>query len=247
MKFSLNKIFSRLEKIGELVFFPSFCQICRRLLEAPGERVVCRPCLERLKSRRSALCLCCGRFFEAAGESHLCQKCLQSPPPFSVHRSCAKYRKELKDFILLFKYRKFKVLGKELARFANQSLKREEKLWEGVEILIPVPLHARRKRQRGFNQAQVIAEELARLKNIPLEKRILVKIKNIPPQTSLEQEEREKNVRGAFRVNKREKIKGKIVLLIDDVYTTGSTLKECGHALLGEGAKEVRALTIAQA
>lgn len=238
---------ARWGKICELLFFPSFCQVCRALLEAPGEKVVCQACLEKIKTLRISSCLCCGRFFEGAGESHFCQECLESRPPFALHRSCARYKGELKDIILLFKYRQFKVLGKDLARFAFQSLKREESLWWGVEAIIPVPLHPQRERQRGFNQAEIIARELALLKRIPLEKKSLVKIRNVPPQTSLEQKEREKNVRGAFRVVQPERIKEKTVLLVDDVYTTGSTIQECSRELIKAGVKEVRALTIAQA
>lgn len=114
-------------------------------------------------------------------------------------------------------------------------------------MIIPVPLHKKRKKERGFNQAQSIAEELARLKSIEMEEGVLIKVKNVPPQTLLEIEEREKNISGAFRVVREEKIKGKTVLLVDDVYTTGSTVRECSLALRKAGAKEVRALTLAQA
>jgi predicted amidophosphoribosyltransferase len=88
---------------------------------------------------------------------------------------------------------------------------------------------------------------MARLRKIPLETKCLARVKNIPPQTSLEASEREKNVRGAFQVKREEKVSGKIVLLVDDVYTTGSTIRECCLMLKRAGAKEVRALTVAQA
>jgi ComF family protein len=116
-----------------------------------------------------------------------------------------------------------------------------------VEALIPVPLHPKRKSKRGFNQARVLAKELSKLKGLPLEDLVLRKMKNVPPQTSLERDERGKSVRGVYTVLKSEKIQGKTVLLVDDVYTTGSTLKECSRELLRAGAKEVRAITIAQA
>ncbi len=117
----------------------------------------------------------------------------------------------------------------------------------GTEAIIPVPLHPRRKRQRGFNQAQVLAKELARLQGIKLVDGVLVKVKNVPPQTLLQLKERERNVSGAFKTIKGGEIKGKVVLLVDDVYTTGSTIRECSLALKKGGAKEVRALTVAQA
>jgi ComF family protein len=126
-------------------------------------------------------------------------------------------------------------------------LGREEEIWWKVDAIIPVPLHPKRKKKRGFNQAQVIAKELARIKGIELKDQMLLKIKNVPPQTSLRVEERAKNVSGAFGVAEGGKIKGKVVLLVDDVYTTGSTIRECSSVLRKAGVKEVKALTVAQA
>ncbi len=100
---------------------------------------------------------------------------------------------------------------------------------------------------RGFNQAKVIAEELARLRGIKLEEGVLAKVKNVPPQTLLEMDEREENVSGAFRVVDEDRIRGKTIILVDDVYTTGSTVKECSSVLRKAGAKEIRAITVAQA
>ena len=247
MTVSLRRIAARSAKLGELTLFPSFCKVCRCLLETPGERVLCQPCLDKLKPHRASYCLCCGRFLEGAGEPHLCYSCLKKRPPFAIHRSCGLYRAELKDLILLFKYRGYRVLAKPLGRFALESLGREESLWWGVDMIIPVPLHPKRKRQRGFNQAGALAKQLSKQKRILLEDRVLRKMKNVPPQTCLDEEARAANVQGVYAVMRREKIQGKTILLIDDVYTTGSTLKECSRVLLRAGAKEVRAITIAQA
>jgi ComF family protein len=126
-------------------------------------------------------------------------------------------------------------------------LGREERLWWGVEAIIPVPLHPKKKRQRGFNQAQVIAKCLAELMGIELVEKQLAKTRNVPPQTSLELEDRKKNVLGVFRVENGDKVKEKVVLLVDDVYTTGATIRECSRALRGAGVKEVRAVTLARA
>ncbi len=181
------------------------------------------------------------------GEPHFCSDCLETRPPFSLHRSASKYEGKVKDIILLFKYHHYKVLGKELARFAYQVLKEEEELWRKVDALIPVPLHPRKRRKRGFNQALVIAEELEKIKGIQVAQGTLLKIKNVPAQTSLDAEDREKNVIGVFRVAQDDQIKGKRLLLIDDVYTTGATVRECSRVLKKAGAKEVKAITLAQA
>lgn len=244
---SLKKNFLAFSKLAELLFFPSFCKLCSSLLEAPQEKVVCHECWERIKTRIPSHCLCCGRFFGGEGESHFCADCLQKRPPFSLHRSCGRYDGALKDVILLYKYGRLKVLGKKLAHFAHYTLRSEDDLWAEIEAVIPVPLHPKRKRERGFNQAQVVAKELARLRGLKCVEGVLVKVKNVLPQTSLEAGERRKNVRGAFGVKDGKHIEGKKVLLVDDVYTTGATVRECSLALREAGAEDVRALTLAQA
>jgi ComF family protein len=164
-----------------------------------------------------------------------------------VHRSCGLYFGSLKDTIILFKYRGFPVLSKALAEFILQTLGREEPLWWGVDCIVPVPLSSEKQKMRGFNQASELSRELARKKNIELIEGQLIKVRRTPPQTSLEASERRKNLLGAFEVVDSQCIKGKTVLLIDDVFTTGSTLQECSLALERAGALEIRALTLAQA
>ena len=247
MTSSIRDTLAKSAKLFELAVFPSFCKICRILLESPKEKVLCRSCLEKITPHRAPTCPSCGRFFEGAGDPHLCSVCLNEAPPFSMHRSCARYRGALKDTLLLFKYRRFKVLGLNLGEFVAEALKKEEGLWWEVDVIVPVPLHRRRLWERGFNQAEVLARAIGRLRRIPVETRAMRKIRNVPPQTSLEYAERKSNVRDAYRMDKAERIRDKVVLLVDDVYTTGSTLRECAEVLRKAGAKDVRAVTVAQA
>ncbi len=234
-------------RLAELVFFPSLCRRCGRLLDRAGERLVCRDCWEEARPRRSSHCSVCGRFFEGAGESHVCRSCVEARPPYAVHRSCGAYDGALKDIILLFKYRKLSILGRGLAGIAGEALGGDGELWTGVDALVPVPLHPRRKRERGFNQSRVLASELGKIMKVGVCEGALVKVRNAPPQTSLDGRERAGNVRGAYRVAKEECVRGKVLLLADDVYTTGATIGECSRALLEAGAKEVRAVTLARA
>lgn len=237
----------RLARLVELAVFPSFCKTCGMLLDAPRDRVMCRACLDKLAPHRGPSCPSCGRFFEGEGDDHLCGTCLESPPPFSLHRSAGRYRGLLKDAVLLLKYRSSRPLGPELGRFAHDTLKGEEGLWWGTSAVVPVPLHSRRRRERGFNQAEVAAGEVARLAGLPLERKALIKVRNTAAQTSLDQADRAINVKGAYAVAAPVRLRGKALLLVDDVYTTGATLRECASALKKAGAKDVRALTIAQA
>ena len=116
-----------------------------------------------------------------------------------------------------------------------------------VDLIVPVPLHIRRLRERGFNQALLLARELSKQTGIPCEQRSLRKIKDTPFQTALKGRERRKNLKAAFRVKKTEEIEGKSVLLVDDVYTTGTTVNECARTLLEAGAATVGVLTLARA
>ncbi|MFW6132009.1 MAG: ComF family protein [Candidatus Aminicenantaceae bacterium] len=239
---------SSLSKLAELIFFPSFCQICSSLLESNQEKVVCQKCFNKLFSNSlPSYCLYCGRFFDSSIEPHLCSECLNNYPPYSLHRSCGIYEGNLRNVILLFKYRQYKILGKRLAHFAEYVLRDDEKLWWDTDIILPVPLHPKRERQRGFNQAQVIAKELSKRIEIEFLDGCLIKKKNNPPQTYLQAENRRKNVQGVFQVSGKEKLKGRTVLLVDDVFTTGSTIHEGSRVLLESGATEVKALTLAQA
>lgn len=234
-------------KLLELILFPSRCQICSAVLEKAGERVVCRACLDSLKSRSVSFCVCCGRFFGDSVQPRLCGSCLQDKPPYSLHRSCGRYREKLKDMILLFKYRGFRILGKDLSAFMLDSPGSSDEVWWGIDAIVPVPLHPARQRERGYNQAEVLARELAKAKGKAVLNKSLVRIDQRPPQALVEAKNREKNVRGAFAVKSGGRIQGKTILLVDDVFTTGATLEECSRELAGAGAKEVRALTAAQA
>jgi ComF family protein len=117
------------------------------------------------------------------------------------------------------------------------------------DLLLPVPLHTQRLRERGFNQALLLVKELSRRIGIPYEKTILQKKKPTIPQVNLSGVEREKGVKGAFHVNgkKEKELEGKSVLLVDDVYTTGATVNECSKVLLRGGAGRVDVLTLAHA
>ena len=117
---------------------------------------------------------------------------------------------------------------------------------DGIDLLIPVPLHPRRLRERGFNQSLLLARHLSRRLGLPCEAEVLVKVKDTPSQTSLSPAERQRAVRGAFEVMKGERIREKRVLLVDDVFTTGATVNEASRVLLRAGAEEVLVITLAR-
>jgi competence protein ComFC len=236
-----------LAKLVELLVFPSFCRLCAEPLDEPGEKVVCRTCLSKLSPRGGPSCPLCGRFHEGEGDDHICSRCLERPPALSLHRSCGDYSGTLKDVLLLFKYRKYAPLSRPLAEFSERCLGSDPKLWAGVDFLIPVPLHPARKRERGFNQSRLLARDLGRLRGMTVLEGCLVKVKNVPPQAGLRAAEREDNVKKAYAARRRQKVRGKTLILIDDVATTGATLRECARVLVDAGARDVRAVTLARA
>jgi competence protein ComFC len=119
--------------------------------------------------------------------------------------------------------------------------------WSAMDILIPVPLHPDRLRQRGFNQSLLLARQISRRHSIPVDFLALERIRMTAPQVELSGAERKKNLHGAFRVRKKENIRQKNILLVDDVFTTGTTVRECSKVLLQAGAKQVDVLTCVRA
>ncbi|HSA95018.1 MAG TPA: ComF family protein [Acidobacteriota bacterium] len=238
---------SALAKLAELLVFPSSCRLCAALLDRPGERIVCGDCLARLAPRRGPVCPVCGRFFEGEAGEHLCKRCLADRPAFSAHRSCGAYGGALKEVILLFKYRRYAPLAGPLVRFAESSLGQEAAIWDGAEILVPVPLHRARKRERGFNQSLLLARKMAGPRGLGTLKGSLVKVRNVPAQAGLRAADRERNAVGAYALKRPERVRGKVIVLVDDVTTTGATIRECARVLVEAGAKDVRAITLAQA
>ena len=115
------------------------------------------------------------------------------------------------------------------------------------DIVVPVPLHRKRLRERGFNQAFLLARELSRHIGVPCEKKMLKKEKPTVPQVLLSGPDREKGVRGAFRIREEDQVAGRSILLVDDVYTTGATVNECSRVLMAGGAKRVEVFTLAHA
>jgi len=157
----------------------------------------------------------------------------------------------IKNLIKRFKYEPFvKELAKDLASLIIahfQLLDPPPNFGGGDYVLLPVPLEKRKLKWRGFNQAEEIGKEISKFLNIPLINDILFKIKETLPQVELSEKEREENIKGVFIIRNREKILGKKILLVDDVYTTGSTMKECVQVLKKAGAKEVIGIVIARA
>jgi ComF family protein len=232
--------------IADLIF-PPCCITCDDLLERHGAIPFCPSCLDRIRFIRSPLCPRCGVPFPVTeGEDRLCGDCLTEKKPYAVARSVGRYEETLLTAIHRFKYRGRAaigvILGGIMADFAGM-------IWDMkvFERIVPVPLHRKRLRERGFNQAVILARELAKRFDIPLDFMSLRREVFTPPQVGLGREERSANIHGAFSARHPERIAGWRILLVDDVYTTGSTLAECSRILIRAKAESVAVLTLARA
>ena len=145
-----------------------------------------------------------------------------------------------------YKYGRKVSLGKPLGRLMARGC--EEYLREVcADLIVPVPLHAKRLRWRGFNQSLLLAREVGRICQLPVNPFVLQRWKETVAQTQLSERERRRNVRGAFRLHPDLSVKDKTVLVVDDVYTSGATVNECSRTLKKAGAKEIYVLTLARA
>jgi ComF family protein len=227
-------------------FLPPQCPCCEKFLEE-GRQGFCSDCLSEICWIDPPFCSVCGiPFMSKEIESHPCGACVTGRKYFTMARALGTFDGSLQGAIHHWKYEGKTHLTPFFAEWMAEGLNR---YWEpdSLDLLIPVPLHPQRLRQRGFNQALLLVKELSRRTGLPYQKTILQKKKSTIPQVNLSSVEREKGVRGTFHVIGREELLGKSVLLVDDVYTTGATVNECSKVLLRGGAERVDVLTLAHA
>jgi len=228
------------------ILFPPKCPACETVLTHDREYPFCPECLSTISFTASPLCTSCGLpFTETEGANHLCEDCILSKPPFSIARSLGKYESALLDTIHLFKYHGKISVGEDLGRMMAKACYDSIEI-ENYSLIIPVPLHPKRLREREFNQSLILARQISKKFSIPLDFIALRRKIRTEAQVNLSGRQRMANVRSAFEVADRSRIEGKKILLIDDVYTTGSTAKECSKILMKSGAKEVAVLTLAR-
>lgn len=213
---------------------------------------LCRSCITRFSPMETPCCPECGKIFETGyGRDHVCGACLASKNGYQAVRSAGLLEGALMDVIHAFKYDGKIQLARPLGRILLAALLRHCNI-DKLDVILPVPLHRARLRHRGFNQAVLMLREWPdfppiQQAQIVIDNSVLARIKNTVSQTGMGRENRKANVRHAFAVNRPEMIKGKRVLLVDDVFTTGATCGECAHALIKAGAAAVSVLTLAHA
>jgi ComF family protein len=243
----------RLRSVGDALIAVTIaprCAACRRVLEHPLQGPICAGCWLAIPMLRPPLCRTCGGMLPSWRTISLhmqrCAACRRRPGLIDAGRAVGAYEGTLRDIVHAFKYEGRRTIGARLGALLRTA---GHELLSDAQCAVPVPLHPWRRIHRGFNQAT----DLARAFDLPVV-HALWRSRPTSPQTGLTASARRRNVRAAFSISPllrrrtlASHIAGQVVIVVDDVWTTGATLDECARVLKEAGAKEVRALTVARA
>lgn len=227
--------------------FPTFCSFCRAPVADSGIPRFCRQCWSELSPLQGPICPSCGKPFGSLeslthSPEHECLACRTGPPYFDQAIAAGLFEGQLREAIHVFKYRPVRSLGKPLAAWMTEQVR----MTVHLDLTMPVPLHGKRLRHRGFNQALILACAISERFAVPLLYDNLIRLRSTRPQVELSGPERRSNVKGAFGLLRPAEVQDKRILLIDDVFTTGATMNECAKVLKKAGAASVTVLTLAR-
>lgn len=229
-----------LGKIAD-IFFPRVCPVCGKV---PGGReMICDECRADVKIIREPKCIKCGRALNS-GENIYCRDCKNRRHFFDKGVSLFEYSGEIQKSVYRFKYDNSREYADYYGMKSAQVYEKTFKRW-GIDIIIPVPMYKKKELKRGYNQAEVFAGKVAYYTDIPVDTKCLIRRKSTLPQKGLNDEMRRLNLSGAFAVDTTRAAKYERVLIVDDIYTTGSTIDACAKLLKSAGIKKVYFLCIA--
>lgn len=223
-----------IEELTDLLF-PRRCPVCQDAVDEPGA-LICTSCSRKLKLIREPYCMKCGKpLFDE--EQEMCEDCIAGTHDFTRGRALFLYDEIMKKSIYNFKYCSRREYGTFYGKMIHLYLGDMLKKWK-TDAIIPVPLSKERYEKRGYNQAELIARALSLETNIPVYDRILIREKNTIPQKNLTIEERKNNLKNAFKLCVND-VKLKSIVLIDDIYTTGSTIDSCAQCFKKMGVRDI--------
>lgn len=226
------------------ILFPPVCMGCRNHVSRPG--TLCPDCWPKLQFLEKPWCEVMGTpFAHEMGEGFLSAAAIADPPPFARARAAVTYSGAARRMVQNLKFRDQTNLAPWMALW---MLRAGAELVANADVVVPVPLHRRRFLARRFNQSAELARAFARLSGLPFEPLAVTRVKATRRQVGLPARERQENVRGAFRVPAEAEImvKGRRIIVVDDVFTTGATVRAVARALKRAGAREVNVLTFAR-
>ncbi len=229
------------------IIYPKTCLVCKnKLATSSVDNVVCNGCWGNIKRNLPPFCHSCGRQLKKSNfNKSICPSCLKTKLHFDRAFSPCIYEGVIKDLIHNFKYKGKDYLGSALSRLMTEFIKEYDLPIGYIDLIVPLPLHKTRLREREFNQAEILAKFIAQEFKKNLASEDLRRHRPTKTQTDLELNERLLNVKGSFLVTELERVKGKNILLVDDVLTTGATSSEAAYALKDSGANIVFVLTLA--
>ncbi|MGE5529491.1 MAG: ComF family protein [Patescibacteria group bacterium] len=231
--------------LAELIFPPApVCAVCDR--DAAGPRLgLCRECLGRLPMLGPPLCGSCGRMLRlCAAADGTCRECARERFYFSHARAACLYDGAARSYLHEVKFGRSLPLARALADVLAQFV-REERCFGGYDAIVPVPLHYAKEAERGFNQAEIMAQAVGGVLRRSVLREVLIRTRRTEAQNRLDRNRRRTNVHGAFKVVEPACLQGRKILLVDDILTTGYTVSECARMLLRAGARVVDVLTLA--
>ncbi|MBI5183575.1 MAG: ComF family protein [Nitrospinae bacterium] len=234
--------------------FPRRCRVCNSIIGEEKKGDICIGCWRNIRLIERPLCSYCGISLqisydlpEGLNGYYICRRCRETPPEFDSARSVCHYDGILKRLIHIYKYNRVKRLGDDLLSLMINYIKSGNNIHPPPNIIMYVPLHRRRLKERGFDQSYILARGIGDYLNILLITDNLSKTRHTKPQAKLSRNERLNNIKGTFIVKRPEEIRKMNILLIDDVFTTGTTVNECAMVLKKGGAGRVDVLTLARA
>ena len=236
-----------IESFLELIYpEKNICCICDTYDESIGEKYICTRCEQSIKKIVPPCCVKCSKPIDYSSSVNLCPDCLAYEKFFESSKSLYSYNGLIKKCIYNFKYYNkpyyFRFFGNSLVQYMNDIN------YKDFDFILSVPLHSSKMKIRGYNQSELIAKYISGKLNIPYMD-VLKRIKNTNKQSSQTKEDRRKNLKNAFAIKQSKKFTAIInssVLLVDDIYTTGSTANECAKALIDYGVSKVYVITIAR-
>ncbi len=232
----VNKIIS--------LIYPPKCIFCNSIMPIGTDIEICNYCYGKIKFIKGKTCIICGQELDKRTLNNKCFDCRRSNYYFEHNISPCRYNSNIRQAIINLKFFGKKRYAKTLGQLMIKKLKENTEM-PIINIVTYVPLNNKKKIERGFNQAQLLAKELAGYTNCKTAKNLLIKTKATLPQEKLNKHQRLKNIKGVFKVKDKNIIKDKVILLVDDVYTTGATVNECAKVLKTAGACKVYVITVA--
>lgn len=221
--------------------YPAQCKVCEKQLGLESAPYICNPCWNEIDYIQPPWCEICG----IPNTENLCGPCATKPPRFGKLRTIAAYDSTLQQAIHLFKFNKRSALSHTLKQLILENIPIDLNLSD-YDYVIPVPIHKVRLRERGFNQSTLISKGIAKVVGISVLEDVLIRQKNTSPQSSLDREARQNNIKGAFKLRDADKIRDKQILVFDDVFTTGATIREVVNVLWDADPSEIDVLTLAR-